>query len=163
MDKVREFIKYMHQAPKQWQLLRQCQLTRVRESRRGVADRSSHGLRGVDDQALPLRELEAMTSAIREGSGTVGKQSRVYSLISSVENRWASMYASLQRFYYLRGAIEKYYSTVAERASKDPDFAKARDKIAAWELTVSEWSSMGKLLQVLQVIAELQIMLEASD
>lgn len=106
VDKVREFVKYMHQAPKQWQLFRQCQLMRVQDSRRGVADRSSHGLRCVDDQALPLHELEAMTSAIRAGNGTVGKQSRVYSLVSSVENRWASMYASLQRYHFLRGAID---------------------------------------------------------
>ena len=61
------------------------------------------------------------------------------------------------------GAINDYYSSVAQCAAKDEDFAKPWERILAWDLTVSECSIMGKLLQVLQVIAELQIMLEACD
>ena len=75
-----------------------------------------------------------------------------------MDTRWASTYQMLRRYSVLRPAINAYYQNLPDQKNSE-----LSERLAQWELNARDHNHMEGLLKVLDVIAESQVMLEASD
>ena len=119
----------------------------------GPADRDA--AQAVAEEYADARERDVQTI-----SALNAQPRQVLRLIQSVQTRWSSTYAMLQRFNKLRASVQMYHSGVPTNPGLDRD---TRAKLNALELTNAEWSLLSELLVVLEEIKDIQVDLEASD